>query len=258
MEIVPRPARTGKATRRGARATSDGVSASSIAACPAIITGRLETRRTKASVHVGIDGDVVVTDRFDPPRIKEFLGSLAGALMPEYREIVGYIEQDLFNLPPDDVAVPRASEDDTCVDRRLTATQRGARRPRAPRWVAVKRANANRERYSLCRGERPMGSNRVIRGGSWNNDARNCRSAYRNRNWPENRNQNLGFRLARSSADGVDSLPDGTGRFPMPPRAAETRPGPSCVTSRKRSAARWTRARTSCVSTITAAIRTIR
>ena len=61
-----------------------------------------------------------------------------------------------------------------------------------------------------------MGSNRVNRGGSWNNDARNCRSANRNRNDPENRNNNLGFRLARSSADRVDALPDGTGRFPVP------------------------------------------
>ncbi|MCP5085194.1 MAG: SUMF1/EgtB/PvdO family nonheme iron enzyme [Rhodobacteraceae bacterium] len=39
------------------------------------------------------------------------------------------------------------------------------------------------------------GSNRVNRGGAWNNDARNCRSAYRNRNDPGNRNDNIGFRL---------------------------------------------------------------
>jgi len=40
------------------------------------------------------------------------------------------------------------------------------------------------------------GQNRVIRGGSWNNQAQNCRSAYRNRNEPGNRRNNLGFRLA--------------------------------------------------------------
>ncbi len=40
------------------------------------------------------------------------------------------------------------------------------------------------------------GSNRVNRGGSWNNNARNCRSANRNNNTPDNRNNNLGFRLA--------------------------------------------------------------
>ena len=50
-----------------------------------------------------------------------------------------------------------------------------------------------------------MGSNRVNRGGSWNNPAENCRSAYRNRNTPSNRNNNLGFRVARSFARRVDA-----------------------------------------------------
>jgi formylglycine-generating enzyme required for sulfatase activity len=36
----------------------------------------------------------------------------------------------------------------------------------------------------------------VNRGGSWNNDARNCRAANRNRNDPDNRDNNLGFRVA--------------------------------------------------------------
>ena len=40
------------------------------------------------------------------------------------------------------------------------------------------------------------GTNRVNRGGSWNNDAQNCRVSYRNHNSPENRDNNLGFRLA--------------------------------------------------------------
>ncbi len=40
------------------------------------------------------------------------------------------------------------------------------------------------------------GSNRVLRGGSWNNNARNTRSANRNRNYPAERNDNIGFRLA--------------------------------------------------------------
>ncbi|NCA83905.1 MAG: RNA-directed DNA polymerase, partial [Opitutae bacterium] len=45
-------------------------------------------------------------------------------------------------------------------------------------------------------GERAdSGSNRVKRGGSWNNTASNCRSAYRNNNDPSNRNNNIGFRL---------------------------------------------------------------
>jgi len=41
-----------------------------------------------------------------------------------------------------------------------------------------------------------MATKRVIRGGSWNNNAINCRSANRNRNAPGNRNDNLGFRLS--------------------------------------------------------------
>ena len=43
------------------------------------------------------------------------------------------------------------------------------------------------------------GSNRVNRGGSWGNDAANCRSAIRLRLSPGNRNDDLGFRLALSS-----------------------------------------------------------
>jgi formylglycine-generating enzyme required for sulfatase activity len=36
----------------------------------------------------------------------------------------------------------------------------------------------------------------VIRGGAWNNKPQNVRSANRNRNNPDNRNNNLGFRVA--------------------------------------------------------------
>ncbi|MBC8213046.1 MAG: SUMF1/EgtB/PvdO family nonheme iron enzyme [Candidatus Marinimicrobia bacterium] len=38
-------------------------------------------------------------------------------------------------------------------------------------------------------------TNRVLRGGSWNNNDNNCRVANRNRNNPNNRNNNNGFRL---------------------------------------------------------------
>jgi len=41
----------------------------------------------------------------------------------------------------------------------------------------------------------------VVRGGSWINDARNARSAYRNANHPGNANDNLGFRLCLSSME---------------------------------------------------------
>ena len=49
-------------------------------------------------------------------------------------------------------------------------------------------------------------SNRVNRGGSWNNHASNCRSANRNRNDPSNRNNNLGFRLLLNSAEVESNL----------------------------------------------------
>lgn len=50
------------------------------------------------------------------------------------------------------------------------------------------------------------GSNRVNRGGSWNNNASNCRVSNRNNNSPGNRNNNVGFRLAlvqNKQPDGV-------------------------------------------------------
>ena len=43
------------------------------------------------------------------------------------------------------------------------------------------------------------GSNRVIRGGSWNNNAQNLRSAQRNDNGPDNHNNNVGFRLVSTA-----------------------------------------------------------
>jgi formylglycine-generating enzyme required for sulfatase activity len=54
---------------------------------------------------------------------------------------------------------------------------------------------------------RPKGSNRVLRGGNWNNNARNCRSANRNNNTPDNRNNNIGFRLARFPAQPAVRMP---------------------------------------------------
>lgn len=46
------------------------------------------------------------------------------------------------------------------------------------------------------KGNRRKGSNRVLRGGSWNNTPANARVANRD-NWdPANRNNNVGFRLA--------------------------------------------------------------
>jgi len=41
------------------------------------------------------------------------------------------------------------------------------------------------------------GDNRVKRGGSWNNASGNTRSTLRNNNNPDNRNNNIGFRVVR-------------------------------------------------------------
>jgi hypothetical protein len=62
----------------------------------------------------------------------------------------------------------------------------------------------------------------VIRGGSWNNNAQNCRSAIRNHNAPDNRNNNLGFRLASSR-----QRPDALGlRTQCLRKSPDHRPGP--------------------------------
>ena len=52
---------------------------------------------------------------------------------------------------------------------------------------------------------------RVLRGGSWNNNPRNLRSANRNRNAPENRNNNVGFRVASTSAARAGGFTDRPG-----------------------------------------------
>ena len=60
----------------------------------------------------------------------------------------------------------------------------------------VRRADSLAWRRKILFGASDKGSNRVNRGGSWNNNARNCRSANRNNNDPGNRNNNLGLRVA--------------------------------------------------------------
>ncbi|MCR5763599.1 MAG: SUMF1/EgtB/PvdO family nonheme iron enzyme [Treponema sp.] len=48
-------------------------------------------------------------------------------------------------------------------------------------------------------GDGSSSSLRVFRGGDWNNNASVCTVANRNNNNPYNRNNNIGFRLVRSS-----------------------------------------------------------
>jgi TonB family protein len=59
-----------------------------------------------------------------------------------------------------------------------------------------------------------LAENRVYRGGSWYNDAANCRSAKRYGTLATNRIVNLGFRLARSVAGTEEPAPDGEARLP--------------------------------------------
>jgi len=50
--------------------------------------------------------------------------------------------------------------------------------------------------FALCHWQGGIGSsNRVLRGGAFNNNDRNVRCAARNRNNPNNRNDNIGFRV---------------------------------------------------------------
>ncbi len=61
----------------------------------------------------------------------------------------------------------------------------------------------------------------VVRGGSWNNNPDNLRSANRNRNTTDNRNNNLGFRVARTLPAGADAITVAAGE--------RKRPGPSMM-----------------------------
>jgi hypothetical protein len=88
------------------------------------------------------------------------------------------------------------------VDARVTA------------WIAhAQHADTWRLRHAIFRGGRfdpaitpeawTAPCRRVVRGGSWNNNPENLRSANRNRNTTDNRNNNLGFRLGRTLSAGA-------------------------------------------------------
>ncbi len=64
------------------------------------------------------------------------------------------------------------------------------------RWAQVDQTL--RLAYESTVGVGHKGTNRVLRGGSWNNPAENVRAAYRNDDHPSNRNPNYGFRLSRA------------------------------------------------------------
>lgn len=65
------------------------------------------------------------------------------------------------------------------------------------------------------------------RGGSWNNNPRNCRSAYRNNNNPRESNNNIGFRVVCSAPSTLrnQNWPMGIGRACL----EESRPAPAML-----------------------------
>jgi retron-type reverse transcriptase len=90
-------------------------------------------------------------------------------------------------------------------------------RARVSAWIAhAEHADTWRLRHSIFRGGwfDPANASeawtapcrRVVRGGSWNNNPQNLRSAIRNRNTTDNRNNNLGFRVGRTLYAGAGAI----------------------------------------------------
>jgi hypothetical protein len=84
-------------------------------------------------------------------------------------------------------------------------------------WIAhAANADTRRLRHAIFRGGRfdpattleawTAPCRRLVRGGSWNNNPQNLRSANRNRNNPDNRNNNIGFRVARALFAGAGAI----------------------------------------------------
>jgi len=58
----------------------------------------------------------------------------------------------------------------------------------------------------------PTDRSRVLRGGSFNNDRDNLRCANRNNNDPDNRDNNIGFRVVLVAGVSASKVPDGKNR----------------------------------------------
>ena len=89
----------------------------------------------------------------------------------------------------------------TCEPRIYTNNHESCQQSKARKLKSKKFVKIRVNLWLLSNELRPgakRGVNRVMRGGSWNNDAQNCRSAIRNNNPPDNRDNNVGFRLASS------------------------------------------------------------
>jgi hypothetical protein len=75
----------------------------------------------------------------------------------------------------------------------------------------------------------------LLRGASWNNNLRNCRSAYRNHNQPDNANNNVGFRVVclpqyPSPSEPLQGIPTGA---PEGSQTRGSRPAPAISWSRR-------------------------
>lgn len=70
-----------------------------------------------------------------------------------------------------------------------------------------------------------MSRKRVLRGGSWNNDQNNARAANRNRNEPDNWNDNDGFRCAQDSSRVGASVPLPEARISIFTEVGSAHPG---------------------------------
>ncbi|MEM7204997.1 MAG: SUMF1/EgtB/PvdO family nonheme iron enzyme [Planctomycetota bacterium] len=86
-----------------------------------------------------------------------------------------------------------------CSPPRRRSSRSAKRIALAASWAAgCARSSPASHAHTFTKPELPVPPHRVLRGGSFDNDnPRNLRSAYRNRNEPTNRNENIGFRVVR-------------------------------------------------------------
>jgi Sulfatase-modifying factor enzyme 1 len=103
----------------------------------------------------------------------------------------------------------------------ISARRRGSLTPRMPihgACAARSSQTAGSPRRPTDEGSLAAPCRRVLRGGSWNNKPENLRSANRNRNNTDNRNNNIGFRVASTPSCRSFCVHGRAGR-------AEVRPG---------------------------------
>jgi formylglycine-generating enzyme required for sulfatase activity len=98
-------------------------------------------------------------------------------------------------------------------------------------WCSDGQRTYTKESVVDPEGPTETGAERVLRGGSWNNNARNVRCACRNQKPSDNRNENIGFRPARAHERTGWSGTEQT-VVPARPSAAAKQNGPRCVGSR--------------------------